>query len=101
MPVRWIPEFPPFHPGTREVVQGSLVLTPPSVATPFPGAPADAAEADTAVDGKPYGDLSILTRFRVTGAGNYWVILSARSTPASMQLVECLSDIRETLRQQI
>jgi RNA polymerase sigma factor (sigma-70 family) len=81
-PVRWVPEFPPFHLGTRDVVQGSFVVTPPPAPTPFPGAPPNAAEADSAVEGQLYEDLSIRTRFRVTGAGDYWVILSARSTYA-------------------
>jgi hypothetical protein len=79
-PVSWVPGPSPFNLGTREVVQGSMVVNPPTVATPFPGAPANAAEADTYVEGQLYGDVSIRTRFRVTGAGDYWVILGARDT---------------------
>jgi hypothetical protein len=74
-PVLWRTEGPPFDKGMMEVVNGSLVLTPPETMPPL-----SYVEMDAVVHGLQFGDVSLRTQLRARQGGAYEAAVFARST---------------------
>lgn len=81
-PVTWTPEAP-FDRGTREVIDGSFVVTPGSIPTEF----FNYSESDTVAAGVVFQDVSVRTQVRVLEDSDYIVGVAARGaiTEAGLQ----------------
>jgi RNA polymerase sigma factor (sigma-70 family) len=74
-PVTWRTEGPPFDASINEVVNGSLVLTPPDSMPPL-----EYVESNLTANGLSFGDVSLRTRVRAQRSGSYYVGLAGRNT---------------------
>lgn len=83
-PVTWTRYAPPFDQGTFEVVNGSLVVTPPtSGPLPAPGIP-NYWETDVYVADRVYHDVNVLTQFRGLAQGSSLAGITALDTEATI-----------------
>jgi hypothetical protein len=76
MPVRWIPiRKAPENEGSREVVDGSYIITPGSTPAGFAGY----YEADSVVEGQEFREVTIRTRARALRPGQVFAGVAARN----------------------
>lgn len=82
-PATWARYAPPFDQGNFAVVDGSLVVTPPtSGPLPFPSAP-NYWETGVYLADQLYHDVNVVAQFRALAQGSTWVGINALDTEAT------------------
>jgi hypothetical protein len=80
-PATWTRYAPPFDQGNFEVVNGSLVVTPPT-SGPLPFGP-NYWEKGVYLANQLYHDVNVPTQFRALSQGSTWVGINALDTEAT------------------
>ena len=80
-PATWTRYAPPFDQGNFAVVNGSLVVTPPT-SGPLPFGP-NYWEKGVYLANQLYHDVNVLTQFRALSQGSTWVGINALDTEAT------------------